>query len=136
MITPIALQALRDTWDYTEAQRPDTVPEVAFRLWLTAHALVNGRIPIEQAAYLHAEENLHGQYTLEEMCVAYEQTLTALQEIVTRRSLLHHLWRALTGWECYDPTPEARAANHKAKIDLPLRESLLNQLLRSMRHGR
>ncbi len=129
MTTPTELQALHATWE--PVAKPDTVPEAAFRLWLTSHALVNRRIPIPQAAYLHAEANLYGrQYTWEDLCAEYDRTLQALREIDQPR-MLHHMWLALHGWECYDPTDDAREANRKAKIDRYQRESILSRLVRA-----
>lgn len=129
------LRSLHSTWDHVAAQRPYDVPEAAYRLWLTAHALVNQRIPIEQAAYLHAEANLTAShrtvdYAWPKLAEEYDRTRAALQEIADRPQMLHHLWLALHGWGQYDPTPDARAANSKAKIDRYRQETILARMLR------
>lgn len=137
MITADELSALQSTWDIEAARRPEDVPEVAYRLWLSAHALVNRRISIEQAAYLHAEANLYGrQFSQQELADAYNVTLEALQEIAETPRLLQHLWRALQGWGHYDPTPAAQAANSKAKIDRLRKESILTKIARAWMIGR
>jgi hypothetical protein len=137
MTTVAELSALQPMWDVAAARRPEDVPEAAYRLWLSAHALVNRRIPIEQAAYLHAEANLFGrQFTEQELAEEYDRTLAALQEISGVPRLLRHLWRALHGWGQYDPTAEAQAANHKAKIDRYQQESILTKLVRAWMTGR
>ena len=131
MITPAELQSLRQTW--RPLQKPDLVPEPAFRLWLSAHALVNRRISIEQGAYQHAAANLYGkQYTLEDECAEYEKTLAALRMLQAEDRLLNHLWVALDGWNCYDPTREAYRYNQDHKIDRVRRATLLDHLLRSL----
>lgn len=132
MTTAAELSNLQSTWDIEAASRPEDVPEAAYRLWLSAHALVNRRIPIEQAAYLHAEANLYGrQFSWQELAEEYDRTLAALQEVAERPRLLQNLWRALHGWEHYDPTPAAQEANHKAKIDRYRSESILTRLVRA-----
>jgi hypothetical protein len=137
MITPAELSDLQSTWDIEAARRPEDVPEVAYRLWLSAHALVNRSIPIEQAAYLHAEANLYGrQFSQQELAEAYGATLEALREIEQEPRLLQHLWRALHGWGHYDPTPDAQAANSKAKIDRYRKESILTKVARAWMIGR
>jgi hypothetical protein len=137
MITVAELSALQSTWDISAARHPEDAPAAGYRLWLSAHALVNRRIPIEQAAYLHAEANLYGrQFSQQELAEEYDRTLAALREIEQEPRLLHHLWLALHGWEHYDPTPEAREANRKAKIDRYRQESLLTKLVRAWMMGR
>jgi len=135
MTTPTELLALHDTWDYAEAQRPDAVPEASYRLWLTAHALVNQRIPIEQAAYIHAEANLYGQqYNLADLCVEYDRTRAALLSVMEEPRLMNMHWKALDNWGCYEPTPEARRWNHQHKLDRIFhRASLLEQLIGTFR---
>lgn len=134
MITADELHALHNTWD--AAPPPDAVPEAAYRLWVTAHTLVNRRIPIEQGAYLHADANLHGVVGWMELAAEYDRTLTALRKIQVDSKFLQHLWRALHGWGLYDPTPEAREANRKAKVDRYRKESILDRLLRASLMGR
>lgn len=137
MITAAELTDLQSAWDVEAARCPEDVPEAAYRLWLSAHALVNRRIPIEQAAYLHAEANLYGrQFSQQELAEAYDQTLVALREIEETPRLLQHLWRALHGWEHYDPTPEAQEANRKMKIDRYRQENILTKLARAWMIGR
>jgi len=137
MTTIDALSNLQSVWDIEAARRPESVPEAAYRLWLSAHALVNRRIPIEQAAYLHAEANLYGhQFSQQELVEEYDRTLAALLEIQNMPRLLQHLWRALHGWEQYDPTPEAQEANSTAKIDRYRQESFWTKLIRAWMLGR
>jgi len=130
MITPADLQHLFETWE--PPLKPDGVPEISFRLWISAHTLVNRRIPIEQGAYLHAEANLYGQqYTWNDMCSEYEKTLAALRTIQEQDTMLQHLWRALRGWDCYDPTPEAHRYNKHHKIDRYRKATLMEHLVRT-----
>jgi len=130
MITPADLQQLFETWE--PPVKPDTVPDAAFRLWISAHTLVNRGITIEHGAYLHAEANLYGQqYTWNDMCSEYEKTLAALQSIRENDPMLNHLWRALHGWDCYDPTLEALRYNRQHKIDRYRKASLLDGLIRT-----
>ncbi len=137
MTTVDELVGLQSTWDIEAARRPESVPVVAYRLWLSAHALVNRRIPIEQAAYLHAEANLYGhQFSQSELVAEYDRTLAALLEIQEMPRLQQHLWRALHGWEQYDPTPEAQEVNSKAKIDRYRQEGILTRLIRAWMMGR
>ena len=137
MTTVDELINLQSTWDIEAARRPESVPVVAYRLWLSAHALVNRRIPIEQAAYLHAEANLYGhQFSQHELVAEYDRTLAALLEIQEMPRLQQHLWRALHGWEQYDPTSEAQEANSKAKIDRYRQEGILTKMIRAWMLGR
>lgn len=137
MTTVAELTDLQSTWDIEAARRPESVPAAAYRLWLSAHALVNRRIPIEQAAYLHAEANLYGhQFSQQELVEAYDKTLAGLREVRELPRMLQHLWRALHGWEQYDPTPEVQEANSKTKIDRYRQEGFLTKLIRAWMLGR
>ena len=137
MTTVDELSNLQSTWDIEAARRPENVPAAAYRLWLSAHALVNRRISIEQAAYLHAEANLYGhQFSQQELVEAYDKTLAGLREVRELPRMLQHLWRALHGWEQYDPTPEAQEANSKAKIDRYRQEGFLTKMIRAWMLGR
>lgn len=134
MTSVAELSDLQSTWDTKAAHRPEDVPGAAYRLWLSAHALVNRRIPVEQAAYLHASANLYGrQFSQQELVEEYNGTLAALEETARLPRLLQHMWRALHGWGHYDPTPEAEAANSKAGIDCYRQEHILTKLVRALK---
>ena len=130
MTTVTQLRDLKRTWDDTAGCLPEEVPAVGYRLWLTAHALVNRGIPIEQAAYLHAAANLQTEEITPRVAAEYDQTLSMLHDMRNAGArTLHAHWRALNGWGQYDPTPEARRENRRLKIDR-YRESLLAHALR------
>jgi len=131
VITADELHTLYLTWNFATGPRPADVPEAAYRLWISANALVNRLIPIEQAAYLHAEENLGRGASWDVLAEEYDRTLSALQQIKDEPKFLHHLWLALHGWGHYDPTPEAREANRKMGIDHYQKESLLTRVARA-----